>query len=457
MPGVDPLDLTLTPVVGSTTVGLEWPKMEGATSYNLYWSTSPGVGTGTATKVEGVTPGFIHAGLTDGTAYYYAVTAVTAAGESAASPEVSAMPEGVWVLEKLGTGDFDDVVTSNPVQVQVASRVQVLLFAEGYTATDMGNFDRDVDDWIELVFGIEPYSLFPEAFVVWSLPAVSPTTIRAASPSTAFQVPVDTSGGFAGTGSISSSGATAALAWAQIDQHPYGPTDFTGPTFRRARNAVAAFLIYDPDRGSASVSGRATSLNDPDDSNRRIAAAFGVGHAHEFTHSFGSLRDEYLENANSAPSSWDGTSNVVGSNRCDELPWAHLLSGTPINPDVDQLVGAFGTDAIGYHSELLCLLNGTHHNGQYYSRGDGGSCQPDSCTLRVEDRLCNFCRETAALRVFQRSGVLDPGDTGFDEWVASYRQSFYDRFGFHVPALVPQSNDRRNPANGTPIYEACVP
>jgi hypothetical protein len=53
--------------------------------------------------------------------------------------------------------------------------------------------------------------------------------------------------------------------------------------------------------------------------------------------------------------------------------------------------------------------------------------------------------------------VLDPGDTGFDEWVASYRQSFYDRFGFHVPALVPQSNDRRNPANGTPIYEACVP
>ncbi len=458
--GVDPLDVTVSAVVGRTTVGLEWPRVSGALGYNLYWSTSPGLTTSTATRIEGVERGHVHEGLEDGTTYYYGVTAVLDSGESPLSLEVAATPGGSWVLEELGTGDFDDVVTGAPVAtVPVAERVHVLLFAEGYTSELLGDFARDVDVWIDLVFGIEPYSLFPEAFVVWSLPAESLTTIRDPSPSTAFLVPVDvaSSASFAYTGSISSSGETAALAWAKIDEHPYAPTDFTGPSFSRARNALAAFLIYDPARGEASVSGRATSLVHPDDDGRRINAAFGVGHAHEFSHSIGLIRDEYLENDNSPPASWDGTSNVVGTNVCAELPWAHLLHGSAFNPDVDQLVGAFGTAAHGYHSELLCLINGTHDNGEYYSRDDGGSCSATSCTLRSEDRLCNFCRETVALRVFQRAGVLDPGDAGFDSWVAGYRQPFYDRFGLQVPVEVPQSNDVRSPAQGTTIFEACIP
>lgn len=458
--GVDPLDVTLTTVVGKTTIGLEWPRVEGALSYNLYWSTTAGLTTSTATRIEGAQRGYVHEGLSDGTTYHYAVTAVTAAGESPLSPEVEATPGGSWVLEELGTGDFDDVVTGAPVAtVPVTQRIHVLLFAEGYTPAETEAFFRDVDDWVDLVFGIEPYSLFPQAFVVWSLPAESATTIRDSSPSTAFHVPVDvaSSSTFAYMNSVSTSGETAALAWAAIDEHPYVPTDFTGPGNGRARNATGAFLIYDPARGEASVSGLTTTLLDPNDNSRRIATAFGVGHAHEFSHAFGLLRDEYLENDNQPPSSWDGTSNVAGTNVCSELPWAHLLYGSALNPDVDQLVGAFGTPAHGYHSELLCLINGTHDNGEYYSRDDSGSCSATSCTLRSEDRLCNFCRETVALRVFQRAGILDVGSAGFDVWVAEYRQPFYERFGFAVPDPVPQSNDVRNPAQGTPIFEACVP
>ncbi len=64
------------------------------------------------------------------------------------------------------------------------------------------------------------------------------------------------------------------------------------------------------------------------------------------------------------------TSNVVATNVCAELPWQHLLAGGTINPDVEQLVGAFGTSTHGYHSELVCLMNGTHDNANYYG-GDG--------------------------------------------------------------------------------------
>ena len=198
---------------------------------------------------------------------------------------------------------------------------------------------------------------------------------------------------------------------------------------------------------------------------QRIAAAFGMGHAHEFTHAFSSLGDEYMETNNSAPGSWSGTSNVAGTNVCSELPWAHLLYGSAINPNVDGLVGAFGDPSLGYHSELLCLLNGTHDNGQFYGTSTG-SCSPSSCTLRSEDRMCNFCREMTALRVFQRTGILSSDDTtALADWVASYRTPFYQQYelqvpGVQFPGLVPQSNDRRDPE--TPdaerqIFQACVP
>jgi hypothetical protein len=186
-----------------------------------------------------------------------------------------------------------------------------------------------------------------------------------------------------------------------------------------------------------------------------------VGHAHEFTHAFSALRDEYMENNNDAPSNWSGTSNVVGSNQCGELPWQHLLMGGSINPDVDGLVGAFGDPARGFHSELLCQMNGTHDNGEYFGDEGGGDCAPDDCTLRSEGRLCNFCREITAFRIFHRGGVLDP-ETGFDAWVSDYRSAFYERFEFQVPGvhfdgLLPQSNDRNNPEDGTQIFQACVP
>ncbi len=71
---------------------ISWSAVSSATSYNLYWSTTTGVTTLNGTQIAGVTSGFAHSGLGAGTPYYYIVTAVNSAGESAASSQVSATP-----------------------------------------------------------------------------------------------------------------------------------------------------------------------------------------------------------------------------------------------------------------------------------------------------------------------------------------------------------------------------
>ncbi len=82
----------VTATAGSKQVTVGWTPELGATSYNIYWSTTTGVTTGTGTKITGAANPYVQTGLTSGTPYYYIVTAVNASGESAASPQVTATP-----------------------------------------------------------------------------------------------------------------------------------------------------------------------------------------------------------------------------------------------------------------------------------------------------------------------------------------------------------------------------
>jgi lysophospholipase L1-like esterase len=71
---------------------LSWENVSGATEYNIYWSKTAGVSKKTSTMIPGVASPYAHTGLTNGTTYYYVVTAVNQYGESAESNEVSATP-----------------------------------------------------------------------------------------------------------------------------------------------------------------------------------------------------------------------------------------------------------------------------------------------------------------------------------------------------------------------------
>ena len=84
---------TATPGAPVTSVGkqltLAWDPVAGATSYNLYWSTAPGVTSASGTKISAVSSSYVHTGLAAGTTYYYVVTAVDSTSESAASISAS--------------------------------------------------------------------------------------------------------------------------------------------------------------------------------------------------------------------------------------------------------------------------------------------------------------------------------------------------------------------------------
>jgi fibronectin type 3 domain-containing protein len=69
---------------------LAWQPVSGATSYNLYWSTTSGVTATSGTKLSQVSSPYLHNGLTPNTSYYYIVTALNSAGESNPSGQVSA-------------------------------------------------------------------------------------------------------------------------------------------------------------------------------------------------------------------------------------------------------------------------------------------------------------------------------------------------------------------------------
>ncbi|RCX09883.1 hypothetical protein DFR58_13322 [Anaerobacterium chartisolvens] len=82
----------LTAAPGNAAVALSWDAVEDAVSYNIKRSTTPdGPYATIATGVTGTA--YTDATVTNGTTYYYVVSAVTASGQSANSNEASATPE----------------------------------------------------------------------------------------------------------------------------------------------------------------------------------------------------------------------------------------------------------------------------------------------------------------------------------------------------------------------------
>lgn len=93
MPLDAPAGLVATPA--NSQVLLSWSSVTGATSYNLYWSTSSPVTKVTGTPISDVTAPHLHTNLSNGTTHYYVVTAANTVGggaESTESQETLAVP-----------------------------------------------------------------------------------------------------------------------------------------------------------------------------------------------------------------------------------------------------------------------------------------------------------------------------------------------------------------------------
>ncbi|MBI5207638.1 MAG: fibronectin type III domain-containing protein [Candidatus Firestonebacteria bacterium] len=104
-----PTEIIAIPEDSKITV--TWTGSSKATSYNIYWATTPGVNKITGTKVENILSPFIHNDLTNGTSYYYIITGINKYGEGKESIEVSATPS---VSPNPPTG-----ITADPLYKQV--------------------------------------------------------------------------------------------------------------------------------------------------------------------------------------------------------------------------------------------------------------------------------------------------------------------------------------------------
>jgi hypothetical protein len=111
----------LTATAGDTQVSLTWNTVAGAASYTIKRSTTSG-GPYTTIQSNVTTTSFTNTGLTNGTTYYYVVSAVNTQGESANSSQVSGVPvvgsggggEGVFLYSSSQITMFQDRMLYGP-------------------------------------------------------------------------------------------------------------------------------------------------------------------------------------------------------------------------------------------------------------------------------------------------------------------------------------------------------
>ena len=115
--GPPPAPTNLTATAGNTQVSLTWSASSGATSYNVKRSGTSG---GPYTQIAAPTStSYIDTALTNGTTYYYVVSAINSAGESANSAQVVAVPNpppptfGTWINVTPAGVDLTDNLCGN--------------------------------------------------------------------------------------------------------------------------------------------------------------------------------------------------------------------------------------------------------------------------------------------------------------------------------------------------------
>ncbi len=110
----------VTATSGNAQVTLNWNKVSNAAAYNIYWSTTSGVTPANGTKIPKVTTPYTQTKLTNGTTYYYVVTAIDNSGESAPSSQVSATPSGSGGYNTLPASPTGVTATAGNGQITIS-------------------------------------------------------------------------------------------------------------------------------------------------------------------------------------------------------------------------------------------------------------------------------------------------------------------------------------------------
>lgn len=112
--GTSPTSLNSTVAISAPTVAtatssaskntVTWQPVNGATSYNIYWSTSPNVTKNTGSKIINASSPYVHSGLIDTQKYYYVITSMKDNFESDISIELEMCASKVIAVDAGSNG-----------------------------------------------------------------------------------------------------------------------------------------------------------------------------------------------------------------------------------------------------------------------------------------------------------------------------------------------------------------
>ena len=398
------------------------------------------------------------------------------------------------------------------VQVAEDRVIDVIILGDGFTA--QSQFTTVLVDWLAKFQSIDVYATFAGCLRIRAL--YTPSVEPASSSRGSFYGCLMTSGGRALTDERDADGdgenedydwwsaddadgrRFRQRFWAGVDtfaiatQRRY-PLDLdvgadsqaiNNDSLRgRYRNLVVSMLVRSsiaaPPGVDVDPSGFVREVPRPaPDDDRFVGVAFGASEIHEFSHAFGLLGDEYINERGATSSRTNPTtasvftlSNLVYSGTprteppgayetptVDETPWLHLSPGgwqtrTAGGQNPPPLLGWLWVGGSSqhrvWHSEYRCLMNGGHENFTFTQDADedptaGTDNAYDPKTdqgagLRDEDRLCLWCQELVTLRILEKTDQLlesnDPADVTtqgivwYDRWVNGLRDNYYALFG----------------------------
>jgi carboxypeptidase family protein/fibronectin type III domain protein len=152
-PDRGPIGLTAETGSESGQIHLSWVPRAMVESYNLYWSTSPGVTPAAGTLISGIQAiSYDHSGLSPGTKYYYVLAAVNEGAEGPISAEVSATAGNGIVLKVQDPGGgfvADTNIQATVIVTSVYQLASVTATVEDRTTPLV--FQSSVNNWHGLV------------------------------------------------------------------------------------------------------------------------------------------------------------------------------------------------------------------------------------------------------------------------------------------------------------------
>lgn len=317
-----------------------------------------------------------------------------------------------------------------------ARPIDIIILGDGYLQNEQNLFTQDVEKWYEEFTRVTPYNYFAGAFRVrgYFVPSDSRSNPeRQSFYQLSAKQRMNANGKPSGyimetqLGPETISRIDELLLSIKESQH----SDF----MRDGKPNTVLVMLVKPDQPSAVVSGFTATINTRFG---QLRMAVAEAHIHEFTHAFASLKDEYINTADSHANAgarsnmlksendfWSKNNFSYSADKA-ELPWRHIAPGSDGNPDALSVIGLPWIGGIAefgvWHSEPYCLMNGSHQNWDllHERRGVG---------LR-SPYFCFWCEELVTARIAALTGLLgnDLNDPNlWAKWV-KLRPSYYKAF-----------------------------